>query len=473
MDKPGQINIADVIDNARVGAFQIRMFVLCALSLIMDGFDVQVMGFVAPAITAEWNVPRDALGLVFGMGNFGMLIGALIFTTLADRIGRRPVLVGATLWFAVMTLLTARAGSVQELLILRFLTGLALGCVIPNATALIGEYSPKRLRVTLMMTITVGFTAGAAAAGFVSAWLIEDFGWRAVFYFGGVVPLVAGVLMLFSLPESLQFLVVRQRKLELVGKWLRQIDPSAPADGTRYFVSEEQKAGVPFMHLFRHGRALGTTLLWVVNFMNILVLYSVSNWLPTVVTGAGYSQTTAALVGAVQQVGGTIGTFFLAALISRVGFVSVLTTSFAVACVSIASIGPSLLSLALLFVVVFIAGWSVIGAQPGVNALAATFYPTYMRSTGIGWGLGIGRGGAIVGPILGGVFLSRQWTPEQLFLAAATPAFVSCVAMFAFRWAAKASATQPTPEPAATAALRGQGAGFPRPGKAASTSERP
>jgi len=442
MDKPGPINVADVIDNAKIGGFQIRMFVLCALSLIMDGFDVQVMGFVAPPIIAEWGVPRTVLGVVFAAGNFGMLVGALGFTMLADRIGRRPVLVGATLAFSMLTLATAMTSSIQQLLVLRFITGVALGCVIPNATALIGEYSPRRKRVTLMMTITVGFTAGAAMAGFVSAWLIEDFGWRSVFYFGGSVPLVVGVLMYFFLPESLQFLVLRRRNLDKVGKWLVQIEPTTSPDVTRYVVHEEQRQGVPALHLVRDGRALGTVLLWIVNFMNILVLYSVSNWLPTVVNGAGYSTTTAALVGAVQQVGGTLGTFALAALISRQGFVPVLTASFAVACVSIAMIGQSLASLALLFVVVFIAGWSVIGAQPGVNALAATFYPTYLRSTGIGWGLGIGRIGAIVGPILGGIFLSRQWTPGQLFIAAATPAFVSCLAIFAFRWAARASATE-------------------------------
>jgi AAHS family 4-hydroxybenzoate transporter-like MFS transporter len=245
--------------------------------------------------------------------------------------------------------------------------------------------------------------------------------------------------MLFFLPESPQFLVLRRRKLDSVARWLKQIDPAAPSDGNRYFVNEEPRRGVPFVQLFSHGRALGTVLLWIVNFMNILVLYSVSNWLPTVVTGAGYSTRTAALVGAVQQLGGTIGTFVLAGLISRLGFVTVLTASFAVACLSIASIGPSLASIVALFVVVAVAGWTVIGAQPGVNALAATFYPTSLRSTGIGWGLGIGRIGAIVGPVLGGIFLSRQWSAEQLFLAAATPAFISCLAMFAFRYGASAS----------------------------------
>ena len=166
------------------------------------------------------------MGRILGAANFGVLIGSLVFTMVGDRLGRRPVLIGATLFFAVLTLLTARAQSAQELLILRFIAGIGMGSIIPNATALIGEYSPRRSRVTLMMNITVGFTAGAAMGGFIAAWLIPTFGWRSVFYFGGSVPLVIAALMIFWLPESLQFMVVRSRNLEKVGRWLKQIEPT-------------------------------------------------------------------------------------------------------------------------------------------------------------------------------------------------------------------------------------------------------
>lgn len=429
MNPSERINIADLVDNSPIGRLQIRMFVLCALCLIMDGFDVQALGFVAPALLEEWQIGPSALGPVFGAGNFGVLLGALIFTMVADKIGRRPVLVWSTLFFAVMTIATARADSAQELLVLRFITGIGLGSIIPNATALIGEYSPKRHRVTLMMTITVGFTAGAAFGGFVASWLIPAFGWRSVFYFGGAVPLVIGLAMLVWLPESLQFLALRPANREKLLGWLRRLNPAAVSPTADYTVVEENRSGVPAMHLFREGRTVGTLLLWVVNFMNILVLYSLASWIPTVVAGAGYSTGTAVLVGAILQLGGTIGTFVFAWLISRHGFTPVLTTSFAVACVSIASIGPSLVSLVLLVFVVFTAGWCVIGAQPGVNAFAATFYPTYLRSTGIGWGLGVGRIGAIVGPVIGGQLLSREWSDTALFYAAAVPAVVSTFAM--------------------------------------------
>ena len=197
---------------------------------------------------------------------------------------------------------------------------------------------------------------------------------------------------------------------------------------------ESSRAGVPFIHLFHEGRGAATLLLWVVNFMNLLNLYFLSGWLTTVMTNMGYAQGTAVLIGTTLQVGGTIGTFGLAWLISRWGFVPMLTAMFAVAAVSIALIGRPGLSLTVVTVIVFVAGWCVIGGQPGVNTLAATYYPTYLRTTGIGWGLGVGRIGAILGPSIGGLLLTLEWTTQQLFLVAAVPAVITTLAMFALRY---------------------------------------
>jgi AAHS family 4-hydroxybenzoate transporter-like MFS transporter len=444
------IVVADVIDGSSVGPLQVGLFVLCAICLILDGFDVQAIGYVAPAIVQEWGIQSSALGPVFGAGNFGVLVGSLVFTMVADKVGRRPVLVIATLFFSLLTILTARANTISELLFVRFVAGIGLGCIIPNATALIGEYSPRRLRVTLMATVSVSFTAGAAIGGFIAAALIPAFGWRSVFYVGGVLPMIAAVLMYFWLPESLQFLVLRGRHLDRVGGWLKRIDPHVRVDGATYRVVEENRAGVPAVHLFREGRGAGTVLLWVVNFMNIYNLYFLSNWLPTVVRGAGYPTSTAVLVGTTLQVGGTLGTFWLTWLIAKRGFIPILTTSFLVAAFSVALIGHPSLSLGLLFVVVFVAGTCVIGSQPMLNALSATYYPTYLRSTGIGWGLGIGRIGAIVGPVLGGEFLALKWSIESIFYVAAIPALITAIAMFALRWAMSAATTSGTAEAVAT-----------------------
>jgi AAHS family 4-hydroxybenzoate transporter-like MFS transporter len=438
-----RIKVADVIDNAKVGPLQVGLFVLCAMCLILDGFDVQVVGYVAPTVFQEWQVPGSALGNVLAAGNFGVMVGSLVFTMVADKIGRRPVLIGATIFFSALTLLTSRVTTVAELTLIRFVAGIGLGCIIPNATALIGEYSPARLRVAFMACISVGFTAGAAVAGFVSAWLIPAFGWRSVFYFGGLTPLVIAVLMFFWLPESLQFLVLKRRNLDKVGRWLKQIEPTAPIGAaTQFVLNEESKTGVPAKHLFSEGRASTTILLWVINFMNIYNLYLLAGWLPTVIKQLGYSAQTGVWVGTALQVGGTLGTFWLTWVIGRLGFIPVLTTCFLVACLSIAAIGQPGVGLWLLFTVVFVAGVCIVGGQPMINSMAALYYPTSVRSTGIGWGLGIGRAGGIIGPWLVGYFLRLNWSVQDIFLAAAIPALISALAMFALRWVMKPSSAE-------------------------------
>jgi AAHS family 4-hydroxybenzoate transporter-like MFS transporter len=344
-----------------------------------------------------------------------------------------------------MTLLTAQAQTIDQMLVIRFIAGLGLGGMMPNAMALVGEYSPKKSRVVIMMIISTGFTAGAALGGFVAAWLIPAFGWRAVFYFGGMIPLVIGLLMFKYLPESLQYLVLQGKSKETVRRWLVRMDPRAtpPPVSAEYSVHEAKLSGVPAAHLFREGRGPTTVLLWTVNFMNLLNLYFLSSWIPTVVRDSGYSTRTAVLAGTMVQVGGTVGPFVTGWFITRFGFVPTLTVSFLLASVSIATIGQPWLSMAMLFAAIFMAGWCVVGGQPGINSLAAMFYPTYLRSTGIGWGLGIGRIGAIVGPFFGGQLMALHWTNRELFYAAAVPAFVSALVTYSLRFFMKL----PEPEP--------------------------
>src|SRR4029453_15243906 len=255
-----------------------------------------------------------------------------------------------------------------------------------------------------------------------------------MFVFGGLIPLVIGLLMAWGLPESLQFLAVQKTRLDQLARWLRQLDPRIAIDNaTRFIAKEESRGGVPIVHLFYEGRGPTTVLLWIVNFTNILILYSLSNWLPTIVTGMGYTVQTANMIGTVMQGGGLIGTFGLAWLIAKKGFLPTLALTFALATISIALIGQPGLTLTVLGVIVFVAGWGVVGGQPAINALSATFYPTSLRSTGVGAGLGVGRTGAIIGPYLGGVLLAQQWTPQQLFWAAAVPALVSTAVILMMR----------------------------------------
>ena len=433
MTGPREVNVTDLLDGRRLGRFQLGVFAVLGACLVMDGFDVQAMGFVAPAIIRERNIASAEMGPVFGAGLLGLFLGSLALGMLADRIGRRPVLLGATLAFSLFTILTALARSMPELLAVRFLAGLGLGAVMPNATALVGEYTPRRKRIATMMIVTNGFLVGAVLGGFLAAWLVPAHGWRAVFYVGGVLPLVALVPMLLWLPESLQFLVVRGRSPERIGTWLRRIDGSAAGGDVRYVVREEGRRGLPLPQLFRDGRAAGTLALWAVNFLNVLNVYFVASWLPTVVRDAGYATSTAVLVGVAAQTGGLIGTVVLGLTLQRIRFTPVLTACFATAAVSLVLIGQPGLPLPALFAVSFLAGWGLFGGQPGLNALAATYYPTDLRSTGIGAGLGIGRFGAILGPVVAGELMLRQWSNEALFQAAAVPAALSAGVILSMR----------------------------------------
>lgn len=432
-----RVNIAQAIDNSGQSFFQIGIFVLCGICLMVDGFDVQAMGYVAPAIIKEWRLQNAVMAPVFSATLLGVLIGSIVFSMLADKIGRRPVMIGATLFFALMTLATAQADSVEALRWIRFVAGLGLGGIMPNAVALCGEFSSKSSRVFVMMLVGNGFTAGAAIGGLIAAWLIPHYGWRSIFYFGGAIPLVISLAMIVWLPESLQFLAVKGQSPDRIAHTLNRLNPVQSYSATTEFFGEAPaRTGVPIFQLFSDGRAAGTGLLWTANFMNLLNLYFLSSWLPTVVRDAGYATSIGVYVGTTLQIGGTIGAILLGRLVKRFGFVIVLASCFALASLNISFIGWPGLALPLLFVVVFIAGLGVMGGQVGINALAAIFYPTELRSTGIGAGLGVGRLGAIVGPLVGGQLMALQWSSRALFLTAAVPAMISALVMVSMHWQA-------------------------------------
>lgn len=424
--KTGPIDIAAVIDRSRLGRFQLQTIFLCGLVMVLDGFDLQAIGYVAPAIMQEWQVDRAALGVLFGAGLIGMMIGSLIFGVLADKIGRRPVLIGSTIFFGLAMLATSQAGSIEELRWLRLITGIGIGGIMPNGMALAGEYSPARRRILVMMLVSCGFTLGAALGGLLAAWLTPALGWRSVFVFGGVMPLIVALLMIVALPESMQLLLANGRPTARFAQWLKRIDPSLGIDANTAYARPEKAAVMPVAELFRDGRTLTTLLLFIVCFMNLLDLYFLSNWIPTVLTEAKFPMTYAVLAGTALQVGGTVGTVLLGWLIDRYGFGRVLVSCFLVAAVGIAAMGRPV-SPTLLIVVIAIVGFCIVGGQPAVNALTATRYPTALRATAIGWSLGVGRIGSIVGPMAGGVLLQWQWPVSSVFMLVAIPALVSAV----------------------------------------------
>lgn len=428
-----RVNVVELVDRSKLHPSQILVLVLCGLCMVMDGFDVQAMSYVAPALLKEWNVAKPELGPVFSAGLIGVMLGSLIFSIVADTIGRRPVLIGAMLFLAVSVFATAYASSLNAMLVLRLISGLAMGAIIPNAMALAGEFSPLRYRVTLMMVVSSGFIIGGAVGGFIAAALIPAFGWSAVFYAGAVAPLIVAVILVFAMPESIQFQVARGRNLDKVRDFLARIAPQAGiGPDTEFTTTDRPKSGMPVANLFRDGLAVGTILLWVINFMNLLCVYFLANWLPVVMNEAGHSAREAVLAGTMMWVGGIAGNLLLGWLVDRRGFGPVLSVTFAVAALAVVAIGQVTGSLNLVFLAIGLVGFCVLGAQSGLNALSPTYYPVSVRSTGTGWASGIGRFGSVVGPILGSQLISLQWSTAQLFQAAAVPAAIAVVAMLAF-----------------------------------------
>ncbi|MGB9172270.1 MAG: MFS transporter [Bradyrhizobium sp.] len=424
------VEVAAFIDAQPVGAFQIKVLLICATVLVLDGFDTTAIGYVAPALAKEWHIGKSALGPVFSAGLFGLMIGALLFGPLADRVGRKKIIIFSTLAFGIGTLITALVNDVNALLAIRFLTGLGLGGAMPNTVALTAEFGPHRRRATMVMVMFVGFSVGAALGGFLAAALIPQFGWRSVFVVGGVAPLVLAPILALKLPESVRFLALTGRADARVAQLLAFINAKTVfAPETRFVVDEPALKGIPVQHLFRSGRTLATLLLWVVFFMSLLDIYFLSNWLPTVLNDLGASISAAAVIGSMLQVGGIVGTFALGSIIDRFSFRALALVYF-IGVFAVGAIGQLGQSAVLVTMAIFVAGFCIVGGQIAANALAAGYYPTSVRATGVGWALGVGRIGSIVGPLVGGILLSLKWSAGEVFVAAAAAALCAALAAF-------------------------------------------
>lgn len=423
-----EINIGRFVDDRPLSPFQIRVICLCALVVGLDGFDAQALGFVAPALSKDLHLAPGALGPVFGASLFGVMIGSLLLGALADYLGRKWLVVAGVLVFALGSLATSQATSISDLVALRFVTGLGLGGVLPNTIALTGEYAPQRRRTLLIMLMFMTVSLGSAIGGSVAAKLISAYGWQSIFVIGGLLPLILCPVLIVWLPESLSLLALKTSDNDRVRALLARIDPSAQlAADTRFSVVEESGKGFLLPQLFTRRRLLPTLLLWVMFFMNMMDIYFLNSWLPTLTHGVGLDVEAAIAVGVAFQLGGMLGTVGLGVAIERLGFDRVLFVTYVAGFLSIVTIGFAGASLPILVPAVFIAGVAVIGGQIGCNAYAARIYPTYIRGTGIGWALGIGRFGSILGVTVGGLMLAAHWDVAALFQASAVPQLCSAL----------------------------------------------
>jgi AAHS family 4-hydroxybenzoate transporter-like MFS transporter len=432
---PGQgrtIDVSQVIDGGRFGGFQWMVGIWCFVLVTLDGFDNGAVNFAAPVIVKEWGVAMPSFASVFGAGLFGLMIGALCSGPLADRFGRKLVLLTSTLVFSVFALATALVHSIDQLWMLRFLTGIGVGGLMPNSIALTAEYAPKRIRATVVAIMFLGFPLGAGAPGWVGPAVMPSFGWQGMFVLGGLVPLVLLPFAIFMLPESIRFLVNRGNRPNTIAALLNRLSGQHNFDGNERFTmpTDVHLPGFAVKHLLTQGRAVNTVLLWITFFSNLLVIYYLASWLPLVMRDSGVPLDSALRLGSLSSWSGIISTLALGPVVDRLGAPRVCAVLYVLAAAFVFAIGLSGSNVALLAITITGAGMCVIGGQSFINVLSAVIYPTAVRSTGVGWALGVGRVGAIIGPVVGGMLIAAHVPARSMFFMIAIPALVAAFSMF-------------------------------------------
>jgi AAHS family 4-hydroxybenzoate transporter-like MFS transporter len=431
MNKPQSIDVREWIDSQPVSRFQKWVVFFGFLIIALDGFDVAIMGFIAPQLQADWGLEPKALGPVLSAALIGLAAGAMTSGPLADRYGRRVVLLFSVCWFGVLTIATAFAPDVQSLVILRFLTGLGLGAAMPNASILVSEYAPARSRSFLITLAFCGFSLGAAVGGFASAWMIPNLGWQSVMLLGGILPLLALPILYFRLPESVTFLVAKRAAPARIRSIMQRLAPEHVTVDTTFLipVAGKPSAGAVALVLSRC-YLFGTLMLWIGYIIALFMVYLFSGWLPTLVKQVGhYSVADAAVVTAIFQIGGPAGAVFVGWAMDRWGQRNVLSLAFLGCGLAIFAIGQSTDHFILLCAVACLVGFGLNGVTVGMNALAASYYPTHARATGASWMSGVGRIGAVLSAFAGAQMLSLGWTLAEICMTMLIPAGVAALSI--------------------------------------------
>ncbi len=430
MSHTSTVDIQDFLDRYPFSPFQWLVFGLCLVIVLLDGFDTAAIGFIAPSLIGEWGVSKPALAPVLSAALFGLAAGALCSGPVADLWGRKKVLIASVLVFGVACMASAWSANLQQLTVLRFITGVGLGAAMPNAVTLMSEFCPTRRRAMMTNMMFCGFPLGAALGGFLAAWMIPNWGWRSVLVLGGATPLVLTVLLLLLLPESVRYMVHHNHQIERIRRVLRRISPAADRAGD-FVLSEPVKIdrAPSGIHVILSSELrIGSVMLWLTYFMGLVIFYALINWMPILFRDAGLDPKTSTLIASLFPLGG-VGAIAFGWLMDRFNANRIIAAGYALTAVLIFAIGQVAGNTGLLMLTVFAGGAIMNTAQSSMPALAAAFYPTQGRATGVAWMLGIGRFGGIAGSFLVAELTARQLTFSQIFMVMAIPGAIATVAL--------------------------------------------
>lgn len=387
----------DTGDNATANIHW-KALAVCVVAAMVEGYDTQVLAYVAPLISREWGLRPGAFGPTFSASLLGLMLGCMFVAPLADRLGRRWIIAGSTLAYGILILATASVDHLNAMFWLRFVTGLGLGGALPNLAAMAAESAPAHRRTTTVAILFCGFGLGSFLGSIVAAVLMNSYGWQSVFVFGGAASLVLVPILVFALPRT------------------------APAKASA------KQQPIPVAELFRKDRRRATIALWIVYFMGLMDLYLLQSWLPTIVNAQGMSLELSSIISGLMQIGGITGALIMGPIVDRKGHYPILPAAYGLAAASIAAIGLTGDSVVLTGVAIFCAGFGIVGCQNCNSGVAAIFYPANLRATGIGWALGIGRAGSIIGPWVVGVLLATMVDFHIIFMFSALPAICAALA---------------------------------------------
>jgi AAHS family 4-hydroxybenzoate transporter-like MFS transporter len=433
MSETKTIDVSQLIDDQPIRRFHVALVAMVFLIILADGYDLQAMGFAAPGIVNSLHIKQSLLGPVFSASLLGMLFGAPLFGWIGDRFGRRRALLWCVTLIGLFSLLIPVAQDLSQLLVLRLLTGVAMGGLPPSCVALVAEYAPKRMRATMIVIAMTGLTIGSMLPAMASGFLEGAHGWRPIFIIGGVFPLVVAAVALFALPESLKFMVVKKWPANKIWQVARALDPRLRTEAEATLVIAEPPIrgaeGAGINSLFSNGLVWITPILWLL----YITFYAANNfmhsWMPLVFRNEGLTIVQTAVAAAMFDVGGVIGALVASRLVDKFGVAGVVCL-YVVVCPTMGLIGVIVNSVYLLSAAIFVTGFCLIGITLSMNAIAGEIYPTSMRAKGVGWASGIGRLGSIISPMIGGWLIAMQTPVSQLFLAPVVPMIFGTVACF-------------------------------------------